>query len=195
MAKEQKEEEEKGDDLSKKMLETRTIVISDAVDGKLADRVIKQILLLEQMDPKKEIKLFINSPGGEVSSGFAIFDTLKFVTCPIATIVTGLAASMGSVLSMVGDEGRKFAMPHAKIMIHQPLLQGAQGNITDLEIHTEQILKTRAQLADMYARLTKKSAKQILKDMDRDNWMTAQEAMEYGLIDAIVTTRKDLKEK
>ena len=191
MSKEEKPEE-KQDAMTQAFLDTRAIVISDAVDSKLADRVMKQILLLEQLDPKKEITLYINSPGGEISSGFAIFDLLQFVDCPITTIVSGLAASMGSVLSMVGDKGRKFAMANAKIMVHQPLLQGAQGNITDLEIHTDQILKTRTKLAGMYAELTGKTVKQILKDMERDNWMTAEEAVKYGLIDKIITSRKDL---
>ena len=193
MAKKKQEEEEKEDNLSMKMLETRSIVISDAVDSKLADKVIKQILLLEQLDGDKEIKVFINSPGGEVNSGYAIFDMLKFVTCPITTIVSGLAASMGSVLSLVGDDGKKYALPNAKIMIHQPLLQGAQGNVTDLEIHSKQILKTRERLATMYAKVTGKTVKQILKDMDRDHWLTADEALKYGLIDKVITNRKDLK--
>ena len=187
-----KEEEEKEENLSLKLLETRSIVISDAVDSKLADRVIKQILLLEQLDSEKEIKVFINSPGGEINSGFAIFDMLKFVSCPVTTIVSGLAASMGSVLSLVGDKGRKFALPNAKIMVHQPLIQGAQGNVTDLEIHSKQIIKTRERLARLYAEETGKTVKQILKDMDRDHWLTADEALKYGLIDKVITTRKEL---
>ncbi len=191
--KKQEEETEKEDNLSMKMLETRSIVISDAVDSKLADKVIKQILLLEQLDGSAEIKVFINSPGGEVNSGYAIFDMLKFVTCPITTIVAGLAASMGSVLSLVGDKGKKYALPNAKIMIHQPLLQGAQGNVTDLEIHSKQIIKTRERLAVMYADVTGKTVKQILKDMDRDHWLTADEALKYGLIDKVISSRKDLK--
>src|SRR3989339_1667662 len=148
---EQEGQEEQGDKLNKALLETRSIIISSAVDSKLADRVMKHILILEELDPKKEIKVFINSPGGEIYSGFAICDLLSFVSCPVTTIVTGLAASMGSILSLFGDDGRRFATPNSRIMIHQPLLSGAQGQITDLEIHSRQILKTRENLAGMYA--------------------------------------------
>ena len=181
-----KESEEKDDSLSMQMLETRTIVISSSVDSKLADKVIKQTLLLEKLAPKKEIIVIINSPGGEVYSGFAIFDIMKFVECPICTIVTGLAASMGSILSLVGDDGRKFAFPNSKIMIHQPLLQRAEGQTTDLEIHSRQIMKLRQETAELYAATTGKDVKKILKDMDRDNWMTAEESLKYGLIDIII---------
>ncbi|MDT8447800.1 MAG: ATP-dependent Clp protease proteolytic subunit [bacterium] len=180
------------DPIMGKLLETRSIVISSQVDSKLADRCIKQILTLEQMDPDKEILVYINSPGGEINSGFAIFDMLKFVSCPITTIVSGLAASMGSVLSLVGDEGRRFALPNAQVMIHQPLLTQAQGSITDLEIHSKQILKTREKLAGMYAEVTGKTIKRILKDMDRDHWLTAEDAKEYGLIDKVIKSRSEL---
>lgn len=185
-------DEDRKDPLSESLLETRSIVISSAVDSKLADQVMKHILLLEQKDPKGEIRVFINSPGGEIYSGFAIFDLLKFVPCPVTTIVCGLAASMGSVLSLVGDKGRRFALPNSRIMIHQPLLSGAQGNITDLEIHSRQILKTREKLAEMYAEVTGKTVKKILKDMDRDHWLTPEEALEYGLIDKVITKRSEI---
>jgi len=184
--------EEQSTDLSETLLETRSLVISSAVDSKLADRCMKHILLLEQKDPEREIKVFINSPGGEIYSGLAIFDLLKFVSCPITTIVSGLAASMGSILSLVGDEGRRFAMPNSKIMIHQPSLTGAQGSITDLETHSKQILKTRDRLGQMYADVTGKTLKKIIKDMDRDHWLTAEEAKDYGLIDRIITHRSEL---
>lgn len=192
---EEKEEKREGNGseiLTQHLLETRSIVISSSVDSKLADRCMKQILTLEQMDPDKEIVVYINSPGGEINSGFAIFDLLKFVSCPVTTIVSGLAASMGSVLSLVGDEGRRFALPNAQIMIHQPLLMGAQGSITDLEIHSKQILKTREKLANMYAEVTGKTAKKIMKDMDRDHWLNAEDALEYGLIDKVIKSRGDL---
>ncbi len=188
-----KENEEKDEGLSQKLFETRTIIISSSVDSKLADKIVKQLLIMEQMDPKAEIKIMINSPGGEIYSGFAIFDTAKFISCPITTIVMGLAASMGSVLSLVGDEGRRFALPNARILIHQPLLMGAEGAATDLEIQSRQIIKTRKLLADLYAQKTGKTSAQILKDLDRDNWMTAEEALKYGLIDKIITNRSELK--
>ena len=188
-----KENNEKDEGLSQKLLETRTIVISDSVDSKLADKIVRQLLIMEQMDPKAEIKIMINSPGGEIYSGFAIYDMAKFITCPITTIVMGLAASMGSVLSLVGDDGRRFALPNARILIHQPLLMGAEGAATDLEIQSRQIIKTRKMLADLYAKKTGKTSAQILKDLDRDNWMTAEEALKYGLIDKIITQRSELK--
>ena len=187
-----KESEEKEDSMSKQFLETRTIVISGSVDSKLADKVIKQTLLLEQLDSGKEIIVIINSPGGEVYSGLAMFDIFKFVECPICTIVSGLAASMGSILSLVGDDGRRLAFPNAKIMIHQPLLQRAEGQTTDLEIHSRQIMKLRQETAELYAAVTGKEVKKILKDMDRDNWMTAKESLKYGLIDKIISSRSDL---
>jgi ATP-dependent Clp protease protease subunit len=188
-----KENEEKDEGLSQKLFDTRTIIISSSVDSKLADKIVKQLLIMEQMDPKAEIKIMINSPGGEIYSGFAIFDTAKFISCPITTIVMGLAASMGSVLSLVGDDGRRFALPNARILIHQPLLMGAEGAATDLEIQSRQIIKTRKLLADLYAQKTGKTSAQILKDLDRDNWMTAEEALKYGLIDRIITNRSELK--
>lgn len=190
-----KENEEKEEGFSQKLMETRSIVISGSVDGKLADKVVKQLLLLEQADPEAEIKIMINSPGGEIYSGLAIFDMARFVSCPITTIVMGLAASMGSVLSLVGDDGKRFALPNARILIHQPLLMGAEGSATDLEIQSKQMIKTRKLLADMYAEKTGKTTNQILKDLDRDNWMTAEEALKYGLIDKIIATRAELENK
>lgn len=187
-----KQEVEKDESLSQQLLETRTIIISDSVDSKLADKVIQQILLLEKLDPEAEIKILINSPGGEVHSGFAIYDMLKFVSCPITTVVIGLAASMGSILSLCGDDGRRFILPNAKVMIHQPLLQGAEGQTTDLEIHSRQILKTRRLIAGMYAEKTGKPIEQILEDVERDYWMNASEAVDYGLIDKIIDSRSQL---
>jgi len=187
-----KDQEEQSELLIEKVLETRTIILSAAVDSKLTDKVLKQILILEQEDSKAEIKVFINSPGGEIQSGFAIFDALKFVPCPITTVVVGLAASMGSILMLAADEGRRFAFPNARIMIHQPLLSGAQGPATDLEIHSRQIIKTRKLLAGIYSQYTGKSERQILKDLDRDHWLSAEDAIEYGLVNKIITSRSEL---
>jgi len=189
----EKDTEEKEDSFANKLLEIRTVMISGSVDNKMSDKVTKQLLLLEKEDEKAEIKVFINSPGGEMHSGYAIYDMLKFVACPITTVVVGLAASMGSVLSLAGDKKRKLALPNAKIMIHQPLLMGAEGQTTDLEIHSKQILKARQDLADLYAKQSGKTANQILKDMDRDHWLTAEEAVKYGLIDKIISSREELK--
>jgi ATP-dependent Clp protease protease subunit len=187
-----KQKEEKEESLSLKLLETRTVVISAGVDGEMADKIIKQLLILESMDAKAEIKIVINSPGGEIQSGFAIYDMLGFITCPIVTIVAGLAASMGSILLLAGDKGKRYAFQNAKIMIHQPLLTGAQGSTIDLEIHSEQIIKTRKLLAELYADKTGKKVRQVIKDMERDHWFTAEESLAYGLIDKIVTNRSDL---
>jgi ATP-dependent Clp protease protease subunit len=178
--------------LSKKLLETRTIVVSGSVDSKLTDKVIQQLLILERMDPKKGITLLINSPGGEIHSGFAIYDMMKFIPCPITTVVIGLAASMGSILSLVGDDERRFALPNAKIMIHQPLLSGAEGQTTDLEIHSRQIINHRNEIAELYAEKTGKPIKQIIKDMDRDHWLTAKEAVKFGLINRVIASRSEL---
>lgn len=187
-----KAEEEKGDSLADELMETRSIIISGSVDSKLTDKIVKQLLVLEKKDPKKRVTLYINSPGGEVYSGFAIFDMMKMISCPITTVVMGLAASMGSILSLGGDDGKRFAFPNARIMIHQPLLNEAEGQITDLEIHSQQILKTREEIAALYSEKTGKSIAETLKDMDRDHWLTAQEAVDYGLIDKIITKRSQL---
>jgi len=189
----EKDTEEKEDSFSRKLLEIRTVMIIGSVDSKMSDKVTKQLLVLEKEDPKKEIKVLINSPGGEMHSGYAIYDILKFVSCPITTVVIGLAASMGSVLSLAGDDKRKFALPNAKIMIHQPLLMGAEGQTTDLEIHSKQIIKSRQDLAELYAEVSGKTVNQILKDMDRDHWLTAGDAVKYGLIDKIISSRAELK--
>ncbi len=187
-----KNDEEKEDSFSKDLMETRTIVISGTVDSKLTDKIVKQLLVLEQKDPEKNITIFINSPGGEVYSGYAIFDMMKLISCPVTTVVMGLAASMGSILSLGGDDGKRFALPNAGIMIHQPLLSGAEGQTTDLEIHSRQILKSRENIAKLYAEKTGKTVKKILKDLDRDHWLSAQEAEEYGLIDKVIKDRSEL---
>ena len=171
---------------------TRTILISGPIDSKIAKKTIDSLLFLSELDPKSEIKILINSPGGEVHSGFAIYDMAKFVSSPITTIVTGLAASMGSIISLCADEKRRFATPHSQIMIHQPLLGGYVAPATDLEIQTAEILKTKELIASLYAKATKKKPAQILKDIDRDSWFDAKAALKYGLIDKIVVTLKDL---
>ena len=178
--------------LEKVFLKTRTIIISSKVDEKLANSVISQALLLENDNPKLPIKILINSPGGEVTSGFAIFDTLNFISCPICTIVTGLAASMGSILSLCGEPGKILAMPNARIMIHQPMLGRAQGNVSDLEIQAEEMKKLRDSIISIYCNKTNKNYSTIKKDIERDNWMNPVEALKYGLIDKIIHTRSEL---
>ena len=192
MSEEKNEDNGELDSISSKLLKSRTVIISQQVDAKLSAKVLSQLVLLEQEGPELPITVFINSPGGEIFSGFAIFDMLKFITCPVTTIVTGFAASMGSILSLAADEGRRFAMPQAKIMIHQPLLMGYQGRASECEIQAREILKTRDHLVKLYADQTGKSHEEIKKALDRDNWFTAEEALEYRLLDKVVHSRSGL---
>ena len=189
----EKNNEETGSDfITSKLLKSRSVVISQQVDSKLSEKVLSQIVLQEQDGGELPITVFINSPGGEIFSGFAIFDMLKFVSCPVTTIVTGFAASMGSVLSLAADKGRRFAMPQSKIMIHQPLLMGYQGRASECEIQAREILKTRDHLVSLYSDQTGKSHDDIKKALDRDNWFTAKEALDYGLLDKVVHSRSEL---
>ena len=189
-----KQKDDNGDmnGMSAKLLKSRTVIISQQVNSELSAKVLNQLVLLEQEDPKQGITVFINSPGGEIFSGFAIFDMLKFIECPITTVVTGFAASMGSVLSLAADEGRRFAMPQAKIMIHQPMLMGYQGRAADCEIQAKEILKTRDHLINLYSEQTEKDYEEIKQAIDRDNWFTSEEAMEFRLLDRIVKNRSEL---
>ena len=189
-----KQKDDNGDmnGMSAKLLKSRTVIISQQVNSELSAKVLNQLVLLEQEDPKQGITVFINSPGGEIFSGFAIFDMLKFIECPITTVVTGFAASMGSVLSLAADEGRRFAMPQAKIMIHQPMLMGYQGRAADCEIQAKEILKTRDHLINLYSEQTGKDYEEIKQAIDRDNWFTSEEAIEFGLLDRIVKNRSEL---
>ncbi|MAE16585.1 MAG: ATP-dependent Clp protease proteolytic subunit [Deltaproteobacteria bacterium] len=193
-----KKDDEKNDDLldsgglATKMLQTRTIIISQQVNSELTQKVLGQILLLEQEDPEAPVTVFINSPGGEMFSGYAIFDTLRFISCPITTIVTGFAASMGSILSLAADKGRRFAMPQAKILIHQPLLMGYQGRAADCEIQAREILKTREHLINLYCEYTGRDYDEIKQAIDRDNWFTAEEALDFGLLDRVIQSRAEL---
>ena len=192
MEMEKEEESQEMDNLTSKLLKSRTVVISQQVDAKLTSKVLSQLVLLEQEGNDQPVTVFINSPGGEIFSGFAIFDMLNFISCPVTTIVTGFAASMGSILSLAADKGLRYAMPQAKIMIHQPLLMGYQGRATECEIQAREILKTRDHLVKLYAEQTGKSREEIKKALDRDNWFTAEEALEYGLIDKVVHTRSEI---
>ena len=193
MSKEKNKEYKEMEDIASKLLKSRTVVISQQVDAELTAKVLSQLVLLEQEGHEEPVTVFINSPGGEIFSGFAIFDMLNFIACPVTTIVTGFAASMGSILSMAADKGRRFAMPQAKIMIHQPLVMGYQGRASECEIQAREILKTRDHLVKLYSEQTGKSREEIKKALDRDNWFTAEEALEYGLLDKVVHSRSELK--
>lgn len=182
------------DRIEHSLLEARRIFISDAVDGDSAKEIIRKIWYLELIDPGKPILFIINSPGGAVDSGFAIWDQIKMISSPVTTLVTGLAASMGSILSLCAAPKRRFATPHSRIMIHQPLLSGViKGQATDLEIQAREMIKTRNCLIEIYIEATGKDFETIEKAIDRDTWMTAQEALEFGLLDGIVKSFHDLK--
>jgi ATP-dependent Clp protease protease subunit len=177
------------------LLEARRIFISDAVDSESAGSIIRKIWYLELTNPGKPILFVINSPGGAVDSGFAIWDQIKMITSPVTTLVTGLAASMGSILSLCAAPGRRFATPHSRIMIHQPLLAGViKGQATDLEIQAREMLKTRNSLIEIYVEATGKDFAAIEKAIDRDTWMTAQEALEFGLLDRVIHSYDELDE-
>lgn len=175
------------------ILKSRRIFLCDAVDSDSAKDIIRKLWFLELTDPGKPILLVINSPGGSVDSGFAIWDQVKMITSPVTTLITGLAASMGSILSLCAAPGRRFATPNARIMIHQPSVNAIiRGQATDLEIHAKEILKTRKALVDVYVKATGKDAATIDKSIDRDTWMSSKEAMDFGLLDKIVASNKDL---
>ena len=175
------------------ILEKRRIFLSDAVDSASAQDIIRKLWYLDHVAPGKPILFIINSPGGSVDSGFAIWDQVKMLSSPVITLITGLAASMGSVLSLVAGKGRRLATPNSRIMLHQPRIGGIiPGQATDLEIQAREILKSRAMLIDIYMHATGKDRKVIEKAIDRDNWMSAQEALEFGLLDKVVDSMKDV---
>jgi ATP-dependent Clp protease protease subunit len=171
------------------LLKDRIIFIGTPIDDYIANLVVAQMIFLEGEDPDRDINLYIQSPGGVVSAGLAIYDTIQFVKCPVSTLCLGLAASMGAVLLTAGATGKRYCLPNAKVMIHQPL-GGAQGQASDIEIATKEMLKTREQLNAILAKHTGKPIDQIVKDTDRNHWMTAEEAKAYGLVDEIIEKRR-----
>ena len=179
---------ERSYDLYSRLLEDRIIFLSGEINDALANTVVAQLIYLEGKDPNKDISLYINSPGGSVSAGMAIYDTMNFIKCDVSTICIGMAASMGAFLLSAGTKGKRFALPHSEIMIHQPL-GGAKGQATDIEIQAKQILRIKATLNEILAANTGKPLEVIERDTDRDNYMTAQEALDYGIIDKILTRR------
>ena len=189
---EQSSRGERAYDIYSRILKDRIIMLSGPVTDDLANSIISQLLFLDAQDSEKDIYLYINSPGGSVTAGLAIYDTMNFVKADVQTIVMGMAASMGSFLLTAGTKGKRFALPNAEIMIHQPL-GGAQGQATEIEIAARHILKTRERLNKILAERTGQPIEVIEKDTDRDNFMTAQEAKDYGLIDEIMVSSKNLK--
>ncbi len=188
MVVEQTSRGERSYDIFSRLLNDRVIFLSDQVNDTTASLVVAQMLFLEAQDPDKDISFYINSPGGSVSAGMAIYDTMNFIKCDVSTICIGMAASMGAFLLSAGTKGKRFALPHSEIMIHQPL-GGAKGQATDIEIQAKQILRIKATLNEILAENTGKPLEIIEKDTDRDNYMTAAEALDYGLIDKILTHR------
>lgn len=175
------------------LLKSRRVFLSEDVNAESAASVMKKLWYLELIDPGKPILFIINSPGGSVDAGLAIWDQVKMITSPVTTLVTGLAASMGSILSLCAAPKRRFATQNARIMIHQPSIHGViRGQATDLQIHAKEILKTRKGLVDIYVEATRKDAATIEKALDRDTWMSADEALEFGLLDKIITSYKEL---
>ncbi len=180
---------ERSYDIFSRLLNDRIVMLSDQVNDVTASLIIAQLLYLEGQDPEKDINLYINSPGGSISSGFAIYDTMQYIKCDVSTICIGLAASMGSFLLAAGAKGKRFALPNSEIMIHQPILSGLQGQASDIKIHADHVIRTRARLNKIYSQVTGQSEQQIEADCDRDNYMLAEEAKAYGIIDEVITKR------
>jgi len=190
MVVEQTSRGERAYDIYSRLLKERVIFLVGPVDDHTANVIVAQMLFLESENPDKDINLYINSPGGSVSAGLAIYDTMQFIKPDVSTMCVGQAASMGALLLTAGAKGKRFCLPHSRVMIHQPL-GGYQGQATDIEIHTREILKIRSQLNDLLALHTGQSVETIALDTERDNFMGPAEAREYGLIDELIESRKD----
>ena len=182
---------ERSYDIYSRLLKERIIFLGEEVNDVTASLVVAQLLFLESEDPDKDVHLYINSPGGSISAGMAIYDTMKFIKCDVSTICIGMAASMGAFLLAGGTKGKRMALPNAEIIVHQPL-GGAQGQATDIEINARHILKIKARMNRILAENTGKEYEVIAADTERDNWKTAQEAVDYGLIDMIITSHDNM---
>ena len=179
---------ERAYDIYSRLLEDRVIFLGEWIDSPVANTVIAQLLFLEKQDPKAPITMYVNSPGGHVTAGLAIYDTMQYISCPVHTVSMGLSASMGSIILCGWEPGKRYSLPHSEIMIHQPL-GGAEGQATDIRLAAEHIIKTGDRLYKILAKHSGKSVEQVEKDCDRDNFMTAEEALEYGLIDKIIKNK------
>jgi ATP-dependent Clp protease, protease subunit len=184
--------QERGYDIYSRLLKDRIVFIGTPIDDFVANSVVAQLLFLQMQDPKRDINLYINSPGGSVTAGLAIYDTMQFVTCDVATYCMGIAASMGAVLLAAGTRGKRYALPNSDIMIHQ-VSGGAQGTASDVERTVEWMFKIKRRLIHILSAHTGKSDEQVQIDSDRDYWMSADEAKAYGLVDEVVKSRKDIK--
>lgn len=184
---------ERAYDIYSRLLKDRIVLLSSTIDDHVASLICAQLLFLESEDPEKDIYMYINSPGGMVTAGLAIYDTMQFISAPVATLCMGQAASMGAVLLAAGAEGKRYALPHSRIMMHQPL-GGAQGQATDINIHAREILRLREGLNNILVRHTGQNVETIEKDTERDFFMSAGEAAEYGVIDKVMSSREDIVE-
>jgi ATP-dependent Clp protease protease subunit len=180
---------ERGWDIFSRLLKDRIIFLGTPINDEIANVIIAQMLFLDSEEPEKDIMLYINSPGGHVTAGLAIYDTMQYLHCDVATICMGQAASMGSFLLAAGTKGKRYALPHSRVMIHQPLA-GFQGQATDIDIHAREILKTRDTLNELYSRHTGQPVEKIKSDTERDNFMSAETARDYGIIDEVLSSAK-----
>ena len=183
---------ERAFDIYSRLLKERIVFLTGEVNDEVASLICAQLLFLEAENPDKEISFYINSPGGVVTSGLAILDTMNYIKCPVSTVCMGQACSMGSLLLTCGEKGRRFALPNARVMIHQPS-GGFQGQATDMEIHVKEILAIKKRLNQIYVEQTGKPLSEIEEAMERDNFMTAQEALKFGLIDAVIQKKEEIK--
>ena len=180
---------ERGWDIFSRLLKDRIVFLGTPINDEIANVIIAQMLFLDSEEPEKDIMLYINSPGGHVTAGLAIYDTMQYLHCDVATICMGQAASMGSFLLAAGTKGKRYALPHSRVMIHQPLA-GFQGQATDIDIHAREILKTRDTLNELYSRHTGQPVEKIKSDTERDNFMSADQARDYGIIDEVLVSAK-----
>ena len=180
---------ERAYDIYSRLLNDRIIFLSDEINDVTASLTVAQLLFLEAQDPDRDISLYINSPGGSISAGLAIYDTMNYIKCDVSTICIGMAASMGAFLLSAGTKGKRLALPNAEIMIHQPLVGGMQGQASDIKIHAEHLLRTREKMNTILAEHTGKTVEEIARDTERDNFMSAAEACAYGLIDRVIEKR------
>lgn len=181
---------ERSYDIFSRLLNDRIIMLSDQVNDTTASLVVAQLLFLESQDQEKDISLYINSPGGSITAGMAIYDTMQYIKCDVSTICIGMAASMGAFLLAAGAKGKRFALPNSEIMIHQPLISGGlSGQCTDIKIHSDHLVRIRQRMNEMLAQNTGKPLEQVQADTERDNYMTAREALDYGIVDKVIEKR------
>ena len=180
---------ERSYDIFSRLLNDRIIMLSEEVNDVTASLVVAQLLYLEAQDPDKDISLYINSPGGSISAGMAIYDTMQYIKCDVSTICVGMAASMGAFLLCAGAKGKRYALPNSEIMIHQPLMGGVQGQASDIKIHADHIIRIRERMNRIMAERCGRTYEEVARDTERDNYMTAQQAAEYGLVDQVMEKR------